>query len=88
MKIRPKRLRKISSNKIKARKVQPIKLKGVGVRRMEVILKEEKNYSIMDMFNPIKRNEVYNYFDENYEESEDEKEIFEAWRNRRLGRNK
>lgn len=87
MRIKPKRLKRNSLNKLKPRKAQPIKLKGAGVRRMEVTLREikpsERSFSIMDMFNPTKRKEVYNYFDENYEETEDEKEIFEMMNSRR-----
>lgn len=38
--------------------------------------------TILEMLsNPEKRKQTYEYYDSIYEETEDEKEIFEAWRN-------
>lgn len=46
-----------------------------------------KDYSIFDMIlNPVKRKEARKYFDDNYEETEEEKQIFEAWKKRRTRR--
>lgn len=39
---------------------------------------KQPNYSLVDLItNPIKRKEVYNYYDSIYEETEEEKRIFE-----------
>ncbi|MDA8211670.1 MAG: hypothetical protein M0021_07335 [Clostridia bacterium] len=52
-------------------------------------LKEHKqnaksSYSLAEMiFSPQKRKETYNYYDSHYEETEDEKKIFEETRKRR-----
>ena len=39
-----------------------------------------RSYSTIDMIiDPSKRNETYKYFNDNYKETEEEKEIFESW---------
>jgi len=46
-----------------------------------------ESYSFIDMImDSKKRNEVYEYYDSKYKETDEEKEIFEAWQNRRTGR--
>lgn len=46
--------------------------------------KEINSYSITDMIlNPQKRKETYDYYDSIYEDTEEQKEIFEAWKKRR-----
>ena len=43
-----------------------------------------EDYSIIDMIlNPEKRARVQKYFDEHYKDTEEEKQIFEAWKKRR-----
>ena len=46
-----------------------------------------KSYSIIDMIlNPKKRKETYEYYDSKYKENDEERQIFEAWKKRRTGR--
>jgi hypothetical protein len=46
--------------------------------------KKEESYSLIDMItDPEYRKETYKYFDNKYEETKDEKKIFEAWKRRR-----
>ncbi|NCI19862.1 hypothetical protein EJM73_09510 [Clostridium botulinum] len=48
-----------------------------------------ESYSILDMIlDSNKREEVYEYYDSNYKETSEEKQIFEAWKKRRSRRNK
>jgi hypothetical protein len=45
--------------------------------------KKIRSYSISDMiFDSIKRKETQNYFNDVYQEAEEEKQIFQSWRNK------
>lgn len=51
--------------------------------------KYEQSYCIFDMIlDKEKREEVYKYYDDNYKETDEEKEIFDSWKKRRTRRNK
>jgi len=54
-----------------------------GVKRMSVIAVKPTSFSEI-IFDRKKRQETYDYYDSIYVETEDEKEIFEGWRKRRL----
>lgn len=42
-----------------------------------------RSYSIVDMIiDPVKRKETYDYYNDKYEETKEEKNIFEAWQER------
>lgn len=66
------------------------KTKGDGDMENVIDLKrnEYESCSIEEMIlNPEKRVKVREYFDSIYEDTKEEKEIFEAWRKRRIRRN-
>ena len=45
--------------------------------------KKIQSYSIIDLIlDPKKRKEYSNYYDSKYQESDDEKDIFESWQDR------
>jgi hypothetical protein len=63
--------------------IEPIEeFKEFGFTENNKKLNFEK-YKFLDMFDSVKRKEIYDYFDSNYKVTDEEKEIFNEWKNKR-----
>lgn len=88
--------RKINKNRIvgKRLKTKGLKAKRIrfrkirGVKNMETVKLQpaQLSYSVLDMImDTNKRENTFKYYDDRYVETNEEKEIFDAWRKRRKG---